>query len=199
MQDVMLDLETMGNGPNAAIIAIGAVEFDIRAQKIGERFYSVVDLATAVEAGGVMDVSTVLWWMQQSDQARAAFARGGDRVAEALKQFTIWMANRALRDDVRVWGNGAAFDNVILASAYRRNGTPQPWRFWNNRCYRTLKAQYPAVKMSRAGAHHNAVDDAESQARHLLAMMHANAMCRRPPKRSHNAELTWPHDAAEQN
>ena len=39
MQDVMLDLETMGNGPQAAIIAIGAVEFDIPTQQIGERLY----------------------------------------------------------------------------------------------------------------------------------------------------------------
>ena len=67
--------------------------------------------------------------------------------------------------------NGAAFDNVILASAYRRNGTRQPWQFLNDRCYRTMKAQYPAVKMQRNGTHHNAVDDAESQARHLIAMM----------------------------
>ena len=175
MQDVMLDLETMGNGPQAAIIAIGAVEFDIPAQQVGERFYTVIDLESAVACGGVMDASTVLWWLKQSDAARAAFDRGGDHIAVALQQFAGWMENRAKRDDVRVWGNGAAFDNVILASAYRRNGTAQPWQFWNDRCYRTVKAQHPAVKMQRNGTHHNAVDDAESQARHLIAMMTPNA------------------------
>ena len=171
MQDVMLDLETMGNGPQAAIIAIGAVEFDIQAQQIGERFYKVIDLESAVACGGVMDASTVLWWMKQSDAARSAFDRGGESIAAVLQQFAAWMENRAPRDDVRVWGNGAAFDNVILASAYRRNGTRQPWQFLNDRCYRTMKAQHPAVKMQRNGTHHNAVDDAESQARHLIAMM----------------------------
>lgn len=175
MQDVMLDLETMGNGPQAAIIAIGAVEFDIPTQQIGERFYTVIDLESAVARGGVMDASTVLWWLKQSDAARAAFDRGGEHIAVALQQFAGWMENRAKRDDVRVWGNGAAFDNVILASAYRRSGTPQPWQFWNDRCYRTVKAQYPAVKMQRNGTHHNAVDDAESQARHLIAMMPSNS------------------------
>ena len=175
MQDVMLDLETMGNGPQAAIIAIGAVEFDIPAQQIGERFYTVIDLESAVTSGGVMDASTVLWWLKQSDAARAAFDRGGNHIAVALQQFAGWMENRAKRDDVRVWGNGAAFDNVILASAYRLNGTPQPWQFWNDRCYRTVKAQHPEVKMQRNGTHHNAADDAESQARHLIAMMTPNA------------------------
>ena len=174
MQDVMLDLETMGNGPQAAIIAIGAVEFDIQAQQIGERFYKVIDLESAVACGGVMDASTVLWWMKQSDAARSAFDRGGESIAAVLQQFAAWMENRAPRDDVRVWGNGAAFDNVILASAYRRNGTRQPWQFLNDRCYRTMKAQHPAVKMQRNGTHHNAIDDAESQARHLIAMMTPN-------------------------
>jgi DNA polymerase III epsilon subunit-like protein len=47
MIDVMLDLETMGNGPRAAIVAIGAVEFDPDTGTVGERFYRAVDLATA--------------------------------------------------------------------------------------------------------------------------------------------------------
>ena len=122
----------------------------------------------------------MLWWMQQGDAARSAFSRGGEKITIALQQFAGWMENRAKGDDVRVWGNGAAFDNVILASAYRRSGTPTPWRFWNDRYYRTIKAQYPAVKMTRKGTHHNAVDDAESQARHLLDILKtANAQHQR--------------------
>jgi len=171
MKNVMLDLETMGNGPQAAIIAIGAVEFDIPSQQIGDKFYAVVDLESAVALGGVMDTSTVLWWMKQSDAARAAFDREGEHLAVVLQQFSEWMAGRAPIDAVQVWGNGAAFDNVILASAYRRHGAQQPWQFWNDRCYRTVKALYPDVKMSRSGTHHNAVDDAESQARHLIDML----------------------------
>jgi len=167
--DVMLDLETMGNGPLAAIIAIGAVEFNIQTGAIGERFYAVVDLASSVQAGGVIDASTVLWWMRQSDEARGAFAASGVSLAAALQQFAGWMENRGI--GVRVWGNGAAFDNVILASAYRALSLPVPWRFWNDRCYRTIKSLHPAIPMQRVGTYHNAVNDAESQARHLLAIL----------------------------
>lgn len=171
MLDVMLDLETMGNGPEAAILAIGAVEFDALQQTIGASFYAVVDLESSVAHGGIMDPSTVLWWLKQSDAARAAFNRPGDHIASALQKFSTWLENRDDPCAVRVWGNGAAFDNVILASAYRRNGTEQPWKFWNDRCYRTIKAQHPHIQMDRSGTHHNAVDDAESQARHLIAIL----------------------------
>ena len=167
--DVMLDLETTGTGPTAAIIAIGAVEFDLAAGVIGARFYATIDLASAVHAGGVMDAATVMWWMQQSDAAREAFARGDEHIASVLHRFAGWMAARGV--DVRVWGNGAAFDNVILASAYHRNGTPPPWQFRNNRCYRTVKALRPGVPPVRVGTPHNAVDDAETQALHLMALM----------------------------
>ena len=171
MKDVMLDLETMGNGPLAAVIAIGAVEFDLETKQIGEKFYVVVNLESSVQCGGVIDASTVLWWMQQSDDARKAFESEGVHVAVALQQFSGWMENRATKDEVRVWGNGAAFDNVILSSAYQANGLERPWQFWNDRCYRTIKALHPEVKMERSGTHHNAVDDAESQALHLMRLL----------------------------
>lgn len=167
----MLDLETMGTDPNAAIIAIGAVEFDITTQEVGERFYAVVDLVSSVESGGVIDPSTVLWWMKRSEEARSEFSHGGEILEIALQKFSAWMENRGKREDVRVWGNGAAFDNVILATAYRCNRLQLPWTVWNDRCYRTVKALNPTVKMQRTGTHHNAVDDAESQARHMIALL----------------------------
>jgi len=171
MLDVMLDLETMGNGPNAAIIAIGAVEFDIHEKRIGERFYVVVDLQSSVSGGGVIDPSTVLWWMKQSEEAKAEFERSGEHLATALIRFAQWLSDRGPADTLKMWGNGAAFDNTILASAYRNMHLERPWTFWNDRCYRTIKALNPQVPFQHAGTHHNAVDDAESQARHLIAIL----------------------------
>ncbi len=164
MNSVMLDLETMGNGVNAAIIAIGAVRFDAGA--ITDEFYAVVDLASAVDAGLEIDASTVLWWMKQSDNSRQQFERNGVPLKEALKQFAEWVGKGA-----EVWGNGAAFDNAILSNAYRKCGMKQPWEFWNDRCYRTVKNMHPGVKMERIGVHHRAVDDAKSQAAHLMRII----------------------------
>lgn len=59
----------------------------------------------------------------------------------------------------------------MLASAYRRDGSKTPWRYTNDRCYRTIKSLYPHIPMERTGTHHNAADDAASQAAHLIAIM----------------------------
>ncbi len=173
MCDVMLDLETMGNGPNAAIVAIGAVAFNPSTNSIDDKFYTPVDLESSVKAGGVMDPSTVLWWMQQSDAARSLFSKQGIPLETAIKDFSCWLGKIALRDDIRMWGNGSDFDNVILSSAYRSLGIPLPWNFWSNRCYRSIKSLHPEIKMQRTGTHHNALNDAESQALHLMAILNA--------------------------
>ena len=166
MTEIMIDLETMGNGPTAAIIAIGAVEFSLETKTLGREFYEIVDLESAMKAGGTVDASTILWWMQQSDEARAAFRRPGMHIAEALGMFRVWLLDS--RFDGNVWGNGAAFDNVVLRSAYVRLGLTQPWSFRNDRCFRTVKALYPQIDWSYQGTAHNALDDAKSQAVYLM-------------------------------
>lgn len=171
MQDVMLDLETMGNGPDAAIIAVGAVAFDVDSKTLGDEFYRAVNLKSSVDIGGVMDPDTVMWWMRQSNEARSAFERAGHNIAHVLVHFAEWMRSLGEESQIRVWGNGAAFDNTILASAYRKAGIERPWRFWNDRCYRTMKNMHPEVNLERVGTYHNAVDDAKSQALHLLKML----------------------------
>lgn len=169
MRDVMIDLETMGQGPDAAIVAIGAVEFSREARELGAEFYVNVDLASAQRAGGVIDADTVIWWLKQSEEARAALVRGSIYdLANALASFSIFLQRRCDLGNVRIWGNGSDFDNVILANSYRRLSLPTPWKFWNNRCYRTWKNEHPDVRLERAGTHHNALDDARSQALHML-------------------------------
>lgn len=168
MNNVMVDLETLGNGSNSAIIALGAVEFDPTTGELGREFYENIDAQSCVDFGLQMDVSTVMWWMQQSDEARAAFKKGGVSLPVVLAQFEGWLPHDAV-----VWGNGASFDNVILSNAYRKTHGEQPWKFWNDRCYRTLKTLRPDIPFIRGGTHHNALDDAKTQAVHAIAILQA--------------------------
>ena len=63
MNNLMLDLETMGNTSDSAIIAIGACYFDPKTGKIEGEFYKEISLESAVKYGGKVDPSTVVWWM----------------------------------------------------------------------------------------------------------------------------------------
>ena len=84
----------------------------------------------------------------------------------ALYGFADWFG-----DDKPVWGNGSTFDNVILKSAFAACQIETPWEFWNDKCYRTVKAQAKEIKLQRLGTYHNALDDAISQTKHMQAIV----------------------------
>jgi hypothetical protein len=171
MINVMLDLETFGTSAVAPIVAIGAVEFDLESRTIGQKFYQNIDLASSASQGAVIDPDTVVWWMGQSDEARSALSGNEMHIAPALVSFSLWCNQCADEKSLRVWGNCAAFDNVILRGAFERGSIQVPWKFYNDMSYRTLKNLYPNIHVTREGTHHNALHDAEHQVRHLFAIM----------------------------
>lgn len=165
---VMIDLETLGNKPGSVIVAIGAVKFG--SGEITSSFYERVDAESCVQLGLRLDAATVMWWLKQSDAARKEITRPGGKLSEVLMRFSSWVNDL----DAEVWGNGASFDNVLLSDAYDRAQLPRPWKYYNDRCYRTVKNLRPEVPIMRGGTHHNALDDAKSQAKHLMAMIQGN-------------------------
>lgn len=183
MKNVMLDLETFGNASDSVIVAIGAVRFSKEGIS-DDSFYVNVDPNDCQDHGLTISASTVLWWLEQSEEARQAITKPKKiSLKDALAGFSHWM--KCTGDDdgsggtnynsqtIKVWGNGSDFDNKLLSTAYEKIGWKHsiPWNFRNNRCYRTVKNLYPSVKMKRSGDHHNALDDAKSQANHLLELL----------------------------
>ena len=166
MKEVMCDLETLGTGPRSAIVSIGCVLFD--STGLGAEFYVNVSAKSAVQAGMQLDGDTVRWWLQQSEEARAALRPFPQKLSTALRTLSDWMPPGA-----RLWGNGATFDNVILRSAYTLTEITPPWHYRDDRCFRTLKAMNPGVLPDpQVGlVAHNALGDAKRQARHAVKIM----------------------------
>ncbi len=170
MRGAMLDLETMGTRSNAPVVAIGACGVDPETGEVWGSFHQVIDLADAMKFGQA-DGDTITWWLNQSDAARKIFSPFELRAAlsVALISFAEWCHGTVgPRKSIEMWGNGSDFDNVVLGNAYRETGLDLPWLFRNNRCYRTAKSLAPEIPFVRMGVHHNALDDALSQAHHLV-------------------------------
>lgn len=162
--NIMVDLETMGNNSKSAIVAIGAVRFG---KTITDEFYKIVDLRSSLDVGLQVDADTILWWLKQSNEARGEFDKPSLTLPTALLDFSTWVGA-----DPLVWGNGAPFDNVVLSNAYDACEINRPWHYSADRCYRTVKDMYPNIKKSpRIGTHHNALDDAINQANHLIDIL----------------------------
>lgn len=167
----MLDLETLGTRPGCVVLSIGAVSFEYTSG-LGEEFYVVINQKSCEAAGLTADRATLGWWMSKSPEAREVLTqsrKGGVPLVEAVEQFTSYV--KKFDSEVRVWGCGSDFDNPIVSHLYHVLGKRQPWKYPNNRCYRTLKNLVPAIPMERVGTYHNALDDAKSQALHAIKIL----------------------------
>ena len=158
---LMLDIETMGNESFSSIISIGALEFNINTGKTGKEFYTNVDLQSCIDLGLIVNASTIMWWMKQSEQARKDLT---ERVALPIKEALLEFA-KFCNHDYEIWGNSARFDCGILQNAYNKAGIPIPWDFRKERCVRTLVSLNPEIKKNfpLSGTAHNAISDCYSQ------------------------------------
>ncbi|EFC0428378.1 3'-5' exoribonuclease [Escherichia coli] len=170
---LMIDLETMGKNPDAPIISIGAIFFDPQTGDMGPEFSKTIDLETA---GGVIDRDTIKWWLKQSREAQSAILTDEIPLDDALLQLREFIDENSGEFFVRVWGNGASFDNVILRRSYERQGIPCPWRYCNDRDVRTIVELGKAIDFDARtaipfeGERHNALDDARYQAKYVSAI-----------------------------
>lgn len=166
---IMIDLETLGRRPGCQILSIGAVVFG--PQGLGDTFYTSLSTKEQSHFGLHEDPDTLAWWEKQSPEVRKVFTEPKQSFLEGLGDFRDWAASKGGPRSIYPWGNGAAFDNAILHVAFDLSDVKCPWEFWNSRCYRTLKNLPGAPKLdkaARSGTHHNALDDAITQAKHAI-------------------------------
>ncbi|EMF3489331.1 3'-5' exoribonuclease [Salmonella enterica] len=177
MNNLMTDLETMGKKSIAPIVSIGGVFFDPQTGKLGPEFYKAVSLESAMEQRASPDADTILWWLRQIPEARAAICADAVSITTALIEFNDFITCHA--DNLKymkVWGNGANFDNVILRGAFERADIPCLWNYWNDHDVRTMVTLGRAVcfdpkrDMPFDGDMHNALADARHQAKYVSAI-----------------------------
>lgn len=164
LKHIMVDIETMGISANAAILSIGACYFDPTTGQLGETFHAKVEFDGAM---GEADMSTVLWWLRQSEEARKELLSGSrDTLDDVLRQFRSFCRNGEGIEGF--WSNGPTFDEIILQGAFKRREIRWPISYRASRCCRTILAIGEAKKIPRLvqeGVKHDALADAIHQAK----------------------------------
>lgn len=171
MNDVMVDIETLGTAPGSVVVSIGAVRFGD--DGLGAEFYRVVDVLDSLLAGLRVDEATVGWWRTQPPGAKAALSAKDARrtLAEALYDFGRFLDGS---DAARVWAKGPDFDLVLLQAAHVAVGVLLPWKYRNARDVRTILAlSSEGHQVKRVGDEHHALTDARYQAEQVRAVYRA--------------------------
>lgn len=161
--ELMLDLETLGVRPGAAIRSIGAVTFTLADSAAGgETFYANIDTYSCLYAGLQIEQGTHEWWKGQSQEARDSLQVDQQPLVKVAAEFYEWGRARGI---TKVWAQGANFDPGLWEAAARAVNIFMPWKFYNVRDTRTLYdlAGWNPKQLKREGTYHNALDDARHQ------------------------------------
>lgn len=169
MRDIMIDIETLGTGPGAVVLTIGAIRFDpfaddrnsvdLENKKINmDVFYRRIDPESFTWPSAFIHDATLEWWGKQSAEVREEAFTELDRVsmADAMRDLYKWTG---VID--RAWANGPAFDMVILESHAKELQRGVPWKYYQVCDTRTV---YGLVEHERPNpALHHAAWDCWSQ------------------------------------
>jgi len=157
MTDIMIDIETVGTGPNACILTIAAQTFDPTGSGyLPQDYYARIDIDSQPDRE--VDDATVAWWATQPAEAQAEAFGEEDRIT--LKQSLEELSKLCFHCNL-IWANGTTFDMVILENAYKQEGMPFPWQFWRVRDARTVYSLYP--DLPKPTASHHALEDCKRQ------------------------------------
>ena len=163
MMNVMLDLETWGTRPGAALRSVGACTFDPYGTSTGEEFYMNISRESCLSLDLHVDPDTEAWWKKQSLEAQRSLERDQQHIDLVVDAFHNWFKKSR---GLWIWGQGSNFDPVLWEAVAHRLKKPVPWKFWDTRDTRTAyeMAKLDTRTIRRKGTYHNALDDAKHQA-----------------------------------
>ena len=171
---VMLDLETFGNGINAAIVQLAVQPFDTLTgefdRALGRKYN--VSLDSCLAAGGRVDESTIAWWVGQAKAGNTMPSGEGapiEDVLRNLRQVLNGGSASPVTAKFTVWSQGANFDIPIVDGYCQRLGIRSPWRYSAARDTRTVYelAQERGWQKAVGEPTHDALEDCWRQIEEL--------------------------------
>ena len=70
MNNVMIDIETLGLASGSALLSIGAIFFDIESGELDKHIYIEIDLNDSLKHGMSIEGDKLQWWLKQSNATR---------------------------------------------------------------------------------------------------------------------------------
>lgn len=159
MQDLMVDIETLGVSSDSIIVQIGACYFNRYTGDIGEKFLVNIDPLIQAKMGFKTDNDTLRWWQKQP----ITWDKDTMDIIYALTYFKRY-ASKAKN----VWCH-STFDFPILMSAYKRIVMKPPFHYTDARDIRTLDdlANIPRIQTKNPKTH-SALEDCLHQVEYCV-------------------------------
>lgn len=135
---IMADIETLDLGARPIVTQIALYPFDMETEElIHDALYLFLPIQPQMDLipARTLSADTLLWWMQQGDEARDAFERNLSDDFEELpilmrqivRRFNKWTNDG--RVEYELIAKGPQFDIVAIETLLRDCGLKAPWKY----------------------------------------------------------------------
>lgn len=163
VRQTVIDLETYGKSPYAAIASIGIVDFFVGDEfVIEDQYYANIDQGLNKKLNREYDDDTIDWWLEQDINVRNALLIDQKPLDVVMREVIAFIDKKAT-----IWCQGTDFDISILKTIFKQLELEIPWKYYNVRDSRTFTEElgYSMRNYRDTSTHHNALDDAICQAK----------------------------------
>jgi hypothetical protein len=172
-----LDIETLSTKTDALVLSIGATQFD--ETKLSNPLHISVDIDEQLAMGREVSQDTLRWWFGQLvNMSEVPFPSEITSVEHTIMALNSYFDEcPGGSKEAVVWVRGPHFDWVILESLASWVNVKLGVRYSNIRDQRTFCAQQPyTVPVGEGFIPHDALEDAEHQARYIQQVAHTNEL-----------------------
>lgn len=143
-KEMMFDIETLSVEDDAVVLSYGAVVFETFVNDKGVLDWTIIETASRTikldpqfEAGRRVEESTLMWWMDQSEEARAAAFSPKGRSPISIAAGRLFNLARC-HEVTRFWAAPDSFDFPIWQSLCRGANVQFPWKYNQKRDGKTV-------------------------------------------------------------
>jgi len=135
--DIMVDIETLGTNSDSTIIQISSIGFDIIT---GKELYFFDECANITKNKDMrVTGATIEWWLKTNPTLLLDIINRQDQDSPTIiKKFYDWIKYLQKNFATYLWGNGIAFDNVMIKTQIEMIGLRYPISYRNDRDVRTI-------------------------------------------------------------
>ena len=167
MNNYMIDVETLGLGPDSVMLSIGAVKFNTHG--ISNTFYAELSLEEEIKNNYKIDAYAFKFWSAQ----KTAMPINGVFTREGVNKGLINFINKACFEPRSIWCNGTDFDIPIIQEGFKKSNLELPWKYNEVRDCRTVFKLFKNLvePPPTTGDKHNALEDCKWQATYLINIL----------------------------
>ena len=167
MNDLMIDLETLGTSNNAVIVQIGACFFDRYTGIVETGIRYNISIDSCLAYGLQVDGGALEFWLNQKNRTWLDNQKPLKDVLEHFKKYIMQQEGIINSKNITTWAH-ATFDFPILINAFKKTKVYFPIGYRSLRDIRTLvdlSGGYKPLEETEE-ATHDALDDCKRQVRY---------------------------------